>query len=159
MARYTHETLTVWWVTTLGSLTAPSAAQVNAGNNVTAFVPVDGVALGGSRNNASQAMLGDAFVTEEPGTWGTTMEITFVRDSAEGATSPWQVFAGGYKSAGFIILRRVGTGNLVATQKVEVYPATSHEPQMLASAENEYAKFTVNFAITAKPELEAVAVA
>lgn len=159
MARYTYETLRVWWVTTLGSLTAPSAAQVNAGNDLTTFVPVDGINLGGSRNNASQAMLGDAFVAEEPGTWGTTMEITFTRDSTEGATSPWQVFAGGYKSVGFLVLRRVGTGVLVATQKVEVYPATSHEPQMLASAENEYSKFTVVFAITAKPELEAVAAA
>lgn len=159
MARYTYETLTVWWVTTLSSTTAPSAAQVNAGNNLTSFIPVDGVAHGGTRNNASQAMLGDAHVAEEPGTWGTTMEITFTRDSAEGATSPWQVFAGGYKSVGFLVLRRTGTGNLTSTQKVEVYPATSHEPLMLASAENEYAKFTVTFAITAKPELEAVAAA
>jgi hypothetical protein len=159
MARYTYETLRVWWVTTLGSLTAPSAAQINAGNDLTTFVPVDGVNLGGSRNNASQAMLGDAFVAEEPGTWGTTLELTFTRDSAEGATSPWQVFAGGYKSVGYIVLRRTGTGVAAAGNKVEVYPATSHEPQMLASAENEYSKFTVVFAITAKPELEAVAAA
>ena len=156
MARITSEQLTVWWLTTLSSTTAPTATQINAGNNLSSQIPVDGVNLGGSRNNASQAMLGDAFVTEEPGTWGTSMEVTFVRDSGDGTgTFPWNVFAGAYKTTGFLVLRRSGTGNAVAAQKVEVYPATTHEPQMLASAENEYSKFTVTFAITAKPELEA----
>jgi hypothetical protein len=154
MPRYTYETLTMWWVPTITTPTAPLATQINAGVNYSAFVPVDGVNLSGTRNNASQAMLGDAFVTEEPGTWGTGLEITFVRDSA--ADTPWAFFAGGYKTVGYVVLRRTGTGTAAAAQKVEVYPATTHEPQMLASAENEYAKFTVTFAITAKPELEAV---
>lgn len=153
MARYTYETLAAWWVTTLSSTTAPTAAQINAGTVLTTMVPVDGVNLSGTRNNASQAMLGDAFVTEEPGTWGTGLEITFVRDTPTDAI--WGIFAGGYKSAGWIVLRRTGTGVAAAAQKVEVYPCTSHEPQMQASAENEYQKFTVNFAVTAKPELEA----
>jgi hypothetical protein len=156
MPRYTYETLRVQWVTTIANRAAPTAAELNAGVNYSAFVPVDGVNLGGSRNNASQAMLGDAFVTEEPGTWGTTIEVTFVRDST--ADTAWDFFAGGYKTVGHIVLRRTGTGVFAAAQKVEVYPVTSHEPQMQASAENEYAKFTVTFAITAKPELEAAVV-
>lgn len=157
MARYTHESLSVWWVTTLGSLTAPSAAQINAGVALTSFMPVDAFNLGGTRNNASQAMLGGAFVTEEPGTWGSTIELTFVRDDS--ADTAWTTFAGAYKAAGYLAVRRSGSGNAAATQKFEIYPASSHEPQMLASAENEYAKFTVTFAVTAEPELEAVAAA
>lgn len=153
MARYTHETLRVQWVVTIANRAAPTAAELNAGTNLSAFVPVDGVALGGSRNNASQAMLGDAFVTEEPGTWGTTLEVMFVRDGV--TDTAWDLFAGGYKTIGHIVLRRTGSGVFAAAQKVEVYPVTSHEPQMQASAENEYAKFGVTFAITAKPELEA----
>jgi hypothetical protein len=151
--RYTHESLTVWWVTTLSSETSPTAAQINAGVNLSSFIPVDGVSLGGTRNNASQAMLGDAFVTEEPGTWGTTIEITFVRDST--ADTPWDTFAGAYKTTGWIILRRSGTGVAGVGNKVEVHPVTTHEPQMMASAENEYSKFTVTFAVTKKPSLEA----
>lgn len=153
MARYTYETLTVWWVPTITVPTAPTVTQINAGVNYSAFVPVDGVNLSGSRNNASQAMLGDAFVTEEPGTWGTGLEITFTRDGA--ADTPWAFFAGGYKTAGFIVLRRTGSGIAASGNKVEVYPVTTHEPQMQASAENEYQKFTVVFAVTSKPELEA----
>jgi hypothetical protein len=151
--RYTYEQLSVWWVTTLSSTTAPTAAQINAGTVLTASVPVDGVNLSGTRNNASQAMLGDAFVTEEPGTWGTGLEITLVREST--TDTIWALFAGAYKTTGWIVLRRSGTGVAAAAQKVEVYPCTTHEPQMLASAENEYAKFTVTFSVTAKPELEA----
>lgn len=153
MARYTHESLSVWWVTTLSSTTSPLATQINAGSVLTASVPVDGVNISGTRNNASQAMLGDAFVTEEPGTWGTGIEITMVRESV--SDTLWALFAGAYKTTGWIVIRRTGTGVAAAAQKVEVYPATTHEPQMLASAENEYSKFTVNFAVTAKPELEA----
>lgn len=153
MARITYESVAVWWVTTLSSTTSPTAAQINAGTVLTPVTPVDGVNISGTRNNASQAMLGDAFVTEEPGTWGTGMELTFVRDVP--TDTVWGIFAGGYKSTGWIVVRRSGTGVAAAAQKVEVYPATSHEPQMLASAENEYQKFTVTFAVTAKPELEA----
>jgi hypothetical protein len=156
MARYTYETLRVQWVVTIANRVAPTAAELNAGVNLSTFVPVDGVNLGGSRNNASQAMLGDAFVAEEPGTWGTTLEVTFTRDGT--TDTPWDLFAGGYKTIGHIVLRRTGTGVFAAAQKLEVYPVTSHEPQMLASAENEYSKYTVTFAITAKPELEAAAV-
>lgn len=153
MARITYETLTMWWVPTITVLTAPTVAQISAGVNYSTFIPVDGVNLSGTRNNASQAMLGDAFVTEEPGTWGTGLEITFVRDPA--ADTPWTFFAGGYKTAGFVVLRRSGTGAPGVGNKVEVYPVTTHEPQMLASAENEYQKFTVTLACTTKPELEA----
>ncbi len=155
MARFTHETLSVWWVAVLSSYTSPTAVQINAGTVLTTLTPVDGVNIAGTRNNASQAMLGDAFVTEEPGTWGTSMELTFVRDSVSASDTAWTLFAGLYKTTGHIVLRRTGTGAAVAAQKVEVYPVTTHEPQMLPSAENEYAKFTVNFAITAKPTLTA----
>ena len=154
MGRYTHESLRVYWVPTISNIQAPTVAQIGAGTEYTSFTPVDGVNIGGNRNNASQAMLGGAFVTEEPGTWGTTLEITFVRDDT--ADTAWDFFAGGYKTAGYIVLRRVGTGAIAAGNKVEVYPVRTHEPQMLASAENEYSKFTVQFAVTATPALEAV---
>ena len=155
MGRYTHESIRVWWVPTISNIQAPTVAQITAGVEHTAWVPVDGINIGGTRNNASQAMLGGAFVTEEPGTWGTTIEITYVRDDA--TDTPWDFFAGGYKTAGFIVIRRQGAAGAVAIgNKVEVYPARTHEPQMLASAENEYSKFSVQFAITATPALEAV---
>lgn len=155
MPRYTHETIRMWWVPTITTITAPTVAQITAGVEYTAFIPVDGINIGGTRNNASQAMLGGAFVTEEPGTWGTTIEITFVRDDT--TDTAWDFFAGGYKVAGYIVLRRQGAAGAIAIgNKVEVYPARIHEPQMMASAENEYSKFSVQYAITAQPALEAV---
>lgn len=153
MARYTHESLLVYWIVTIANRTAPTVAEFTAGTNLTSLVPVDGVNVGGTRNNASQAMLGGAFVTEEPGTWGTSMEVTFVRDSS--SDTAWDLFAGAYKTVGHLALRRAGSGVIAAGNKVEVYPVSTHEPQMLASAENEYAKFTVTYAVTAQPSLEA----
>jgi hypothetical protein len=157
MPRFTHESLTVWWVPTIVNKAAPTVAEITAGTILTTFTPVDGVNIGGSSNNASQAMLGDAFVAEEPGTWSRSLEITFVRDDT--TDTVYALFAGGYKTAGYIVLRRTGTGAAVAAQKVEVFPVKTHEALSRASAENEYAKFTVNFAVTSKPEVEAVVAA
>lgn len=157
MARFTHESLKVFWVVTIANKLAPTVAEIGAGSDLTTFVPVDGVNTGGSSNNASQAMLGDAFVAEEPGTWSRTLEITFVRDAT--ADTAWDLFAGAYKTVGHIVLRRVGTGAIAATDDVEVYEVTTHEPLPMASAENEYSKFSVTFANTEAPELEAIVAA
>jgi hypothetical protein len=149
MARTTFETLKVFFLPAVASLAAPTQAELTAGDDLSAEIPVDGVEKGGSANNASQAMLGDAFVAEEPGTWGRTLTITFMRDTAGVA---WASF--GYRTDGFLLFAPDGlTG---AGAEVEVWPVTSHERQPTPSAENEYQKFTVTFAVTTAPELDAV---
>jgi hypothetical protein len=150
MARITYETMKVVWLPTApASESAPTVANITAGTNLTAEIPVNGIEKGGSANNASQAMLGDAYVAEEPGTWSRTLTITFMRDVA--ATLAWDLFD--YKTSGWFVFSP--TGLLTAGTKVEVWKVTSHERQGLASAENEYQKFSVNFAVVKAPVLDA----
>jgi hypothetical protein len=151
MARTTFETLKVFWLPTVANMAAPTQAELTAGDELSGEIPVDGVEKGGSANNASQAMLGDAFVAEEPGTWGRTLTVTFLYDTASPAVA-WTTF--GYRTSGYFIFAPLGS--TIATAKVEVWKCTSHERQLLPSAENEYQKFTVTFAVTAAPELDAV---
>lgn len=150
MARTTHETLKVFWLPAVASIAAPTQAELTAGTELTDFVPVDGVEQSPSRNKASQAMLGDAFVTEKVGTWSDELTITFVRDDA--GDTPKTTCA--YGTEGFLLLARYGT--TAASDPVEVYPVQCHEPADLATAENEFSKYSITFAVTATPDRTAV---
>ena len=153
MARGTYEILKVYWLPTVVNQLAPTVAEITAGKNLTTQIPVDGVEKGGSANNASQAMLGDAFIGEEPGTWGRTLTITFMLDRAlTAADNPWEIFD--YRTEGFLLFSP--TGAIIATTKVEVWHVKAHERLGLASAENEYQKFTITYAVTEAPKLDAV---
>src|SRR3990170_5691858 len=99
MARVTHESLIVKWLSACANIQAPTQAEIGAGVALTSFIPVDGVALNPSKNNASQAMLGDAFVAEKAGTWGVGITLTFTRDDT--ADTPRTTFAT-YRTAGFL---------------------------------------------------------
>jgi hypothetical protein len=148
MARGTYEKYKVQFVPTIASATlAPTVAEFNAGTVLTTFTPVDGVNFSPTQNNATQAMLGDAFVTEEPGTWGLGLTLTFVRDDT--TDTPVTTFP--YNTAGYIVMNPFGV-TIAAGAKVDVYKGKSHNPVPLASAENEYQKWQVVWAVTATPK-------
>lgn len=149
MPRVTHERARVYFLDTCSNIEAPTLAEIAAGDDLTSQIPVDGVTLNPTRNNASQAMLGDAFVAEQVGTWGQGITLTFVRDDADDVAR--DLFT--YRAAGFLVISRFGTP--VDGVRVEVYPVESHEPADLATAENEFSKYEVSLAVTDTPALRA----
>ena len=154
MARTTYEPMLVHFLTTIASSTlAPTVAEMTAGTDLTPQIPVDGVAMSPTQNNASQAMLGDAFVAEEPGTWGTGAVLTFVRDDTTSLADTFD-----YRTSGYLVTMPYG-GTIAAGVKVDVYPVTSHKPVPLPSAENEYQKLQVTLAVTAEPAREVLILA
>jgi hypothetical protein len=150
MGRVTHEDLKVFWLEACEDIEAPTSAEITAGTELTDQIPVDGVAVNPTGNNASQPMLGDAFVAEKVGTWGRGITLTFTRDDTSDVART--LFT--YRQAGFLLLARFGAPE--SGDDVEVYPAESHEPADLASAENEFSKFEVQLAVTDTPALRAV---
>jgi hypothetical protein len=154
MPRVTHENTRVYWLEAVANPNAPTVAEINAGTDLTDQIPVDGVAVNPTKNNASQAMLGDAFVAELVGTWGTGITLTFTRDDTNDVARALFV----YRADGFLVISRFGAAN-VAGRKVEVYPAQGHEPADLATAENEFSKFEVQLAVTDSPSLRATVAA
>ena len=154
MSRTTHETTKVYFLTTVVDIDAPTEDEITAGTNLTAQVPVDGVEFSPSRNTASQAMLGDAFVAEQVGTWSESITLTFTRDDTNDV--PRALFAV-FRTEGFLLISRFGTPE--DGMAVEVYPVQSHMVADLATAENEYSKYQVTFAVTDTPAKDAVVAA
>lgn len=154
MGRTTHENTRVFWLDTVANIQAPTVAELGAGDELTDQIPVDGVEFSPSRNTASQAMLGDAFVAEQVGTWSESCTLTFVRDDEDDVA---RALFETYRTEGFLVIARFGT--IAASDAVEVYPAQSHVVADLATAENEFSKFQVQLAITSAPAKNAAVAA
>lgn len=158
MARDTFENLKVLALTTEPiDIEGPTEAELTANGttiiNLSPEVPVSGVAFGGSANNAAEAMLGDAFVAESPGTWGRTLEMTFMKDRAIGAEA-WDLFE--YRLELWLVFGTKTALPFEDGDPVEVWHVVCHEKMQLASAENEFQKFTVQMAVQEAPTLTAV---
>lgn len=155
MARLVHDSNTkIYWAPAIANKAAPTVAEMTGATDVTPQVPSDGLATNPTRNNASQSMLDSSFVAEAVGTWSMGITLTFMRD--DGTDAAWDLFD--YGTNGFLVISRFGGGE-TALDEVEVYPAESHLPTPMATAENEYQKFEVQLAVTDDPALNAVVAA
>lgn len=160
MPRLVHEGNTkVRWLPAVANKQAPTAAEITAGTDLTPQLPSDGVNLNPNRNNASVSMLDSSFVPEAVGTWGVGITLTFTRQPTSITTGVgdaiWDLFDRG--DTGFLLISRFGAP--IAGDKVEVYPAESHAPIPLATAENAYQRFEVQLAVTDEPALKATVAA
>lgn len=154
MARYVYEGYSdVWWVTTISNKAAPTAAEINAGTNLTSFVAKDGVATNFTKNNTDSATIAETFNSQVAGSYGSDLELTMFRDST--ADTAWNLCV--YGTNGYVVIRRgVATGTAVsASQKVEVFPAQMHEPTVANSGQDTQVRFTETFAVTSAPNQKA----
>lgn len=133
----------------------PTEAELTAGEEITSEIPVNGVNFGGSANNASQAMLGDAFVAESPGTWGSALELTYMVDPSGAGIADGRFT---YRAEMWMVFVLDPATPEVAADGdgCYVYHVVSHKPIPTASAENEFQKKTVTLAVQEAPELNAV---
>jgi hypothetical protein len=149
MARATYEVLKVKFLTTLASATlAPTVAEYTAGVDLTGVLPVTGVQPSGTQNNASLAMLGQAHIDTQPGTWsGGPITLQAVRDTV----SDLLVTTFPYGTAGFLIINWTGV-TVVAGVKVDSYAVKSHQPIPMNSEENGFQQWTVQLPVTTTPK-------
>lgn len=160
MSRYTHDYKTkVVWLTTLSSITAPTTTQLNAGVDVSRFIPKDGLNTPQNQNLVDSAALTDRFDAQVQGTWGGSLGVTGFRDEDPDEDDFWNLTELG--TNGFLVVRRgiPWEDAWAADQACEVYPAEMGQPIPSATAPNEQARFTSTYAVTATPELKAIVVA
>lgn len=158
MSAYIHEGMTkVIWAVTLGSVSAPSAAQLTAGTDITTLMTKDGLNISLSQNNVDNTSLAETFDSQLVGSWSGDPSLTFKRNNS--ADTAWDLFEWG--AVGFLCVRRglLYSTAAAATQKWEIYPAQAHEPIPNNTAANAQATATVKLAITSQPDLHAVAAA
>lgn len=154
MARLASENnVKVHYLPAVASKAGPTVAEITAGTDITPFLPTAGVGVNWTQNNASLAMLDEAFTAEAVGTEGAAIQITFVRDDT--ADDAWDLFVRGANA--FLLISRFGDPAVASV--VEVYPIQSHRPVPLPPAENEFQQGQVSLAVTDTPELNAVVAA
>lgn len=134
---------TVWWVPTIANISAPTAAEIAAGNDWTQRITPDGLKTDNTTADVPTSSLASVQDTNEAGRVGWTIELTFKRGTLGSADdAPYRTLT--YKTYGNWVVRRgVAYGTAVASgQQVQVYPVVCGERMDIAPAANEVAKFT-----------------
>lgn len=143
----------VGWVTTLSSLTSPTATQITAGVDLESFLTQDGLAIDPQTAKVDTAALNSTFSTERIGRGSATIELTFKHQGL--ANPPWTTFAS--RPSGFLVIRygvTVAT-DWAAAQKVDVWTVSAGDRHDVTVAANEVAKFMVPMFPTAAPSTAA----
>lgn len=144
-----------YWAATIADIDAPTEAEITAAVDLTPQLPTAGVDITFNENNASIAMIDEAFVAEAVGTYGVSIALTFTRDDVDADDDAWNTFD--RNEQGFLITSPFGPA--VEDSRVNVYPCESHAPVPLAPAENEFQQMRVTLAVNSAPAMKAVVAA
>lgn len=156
MSRYAYDgTTKLIYVADILDMEAPTVTELEAGIELSGFLPKDGWNAAPTHNNVDDDALADTFDGKVPGTWGSEPTLTAKRDNVD--DDVWDLVE--YGLEGFIVARygfpvddAWATGDLV-----EVWPGSFHQPAMNPPAANTQARFTVPFPVRSPgPELKAV---
>ncbi len=144
----------VGWVTTLSSLTSPTATQITAGVDLEGFLTPDGLGIDLGDEAVDTSALNSTFSTEKAGRGTVSIELTF-KDQGVGA-APWTTFAS--RPSGYLVVRYgvAVTTDWTAAQKVDVYTVKAGDRKPIAPAANEVQQFTVQLFSTADPSIAAI---
>lgn len=157
MARLAAEgNIKVWKVPSIEDKSEPTVSEINAGMNLTPFVPTAGLSINWTQNNASLEMLDESFVAEVVGTESAAIEITGVRDDQD--DDFFDAFQRGENF--YLVVFRFGMSGSGGEEPAdgdvcEVYPVQSHRPVPMAPASNEFQQAMVTLAVEDTPVLDA----
>ncbi len=140
-------TIRVWWVPTLASLTAPSAATITAGVDLTPQLRRDGLTTPRSGSTIDASDAASRVGKTAPGNIDpTVITLRFHRDSVTGTDTAWPTLV--EDAAGHIVVRRFGGSAVAAAaaQKGETYKGSviSREMQPIG---DETQNFMVQFSV------------
>lgn len=146
----------VAWVTSIASISAPTAAELGAGNDWTARLTPDGLKTDPTTAEVATSSLASQFDTGVPGRRAYVTEVTFKRGTTPTEDQPYTTLS--YGTTGYLVVRR-GTPYATAFatgDRVEVYPVAAKEPQNIAPVANEVLKVMVALTVTSDPATKAI---
>src|SRR5688572_3247170 len=85
----------LYYLATVASVAAPTAANITAGTNLTPYLPTSGLNIDPTQNNASIPMMDDGFVIEAIGTESVGITLTLTRDETTADDDAWTLFTRG----------------------------------------------------------------
>lgn len=149
-------TTKVAFATSIASISAPTASELEAALDWTARITPDGLKTDPTTADVSTSSLASTFDTNQPGRRSYVVELTFKRGTTPTDDQPYTTLL--YGTTGYLVVRR-GTAYATAFatgDKVEVYPVACGEPQNIAPAANEVSKFMSPMKVTTDPATHAV---
>lgn len=141
-------------VPSISNTASPTAAECNAGTDVTTFVPKDGLTTPANQNFIDNSSLASTFDAQNIGSEGGNITLVGKRNNT--TDTFWDLITRGL--TGYLVVRRgiASSDTFTAGDPVEVYPVEYHDPVMDQTASNSQARFTVNAAVTDEPNRKAV---
>ena len=137
---------------TVVTLGAPTAVQVNAGTQLTAYLRRGTLQIPQTGNLVDTSDASSRFNSTDLGTYGgDKLTATFYRDSVSGTDSVWPLFASGLR--GFLVPLWWGTAGAspAAGDRCGVYQCAVNTRVILPGAENDAIMFAVEFAVVSPP--------
>lgn len=149
----------VAWVTTIGDISAPTVAELEAGIDLTERITPDGLKIDPSTADVDNSSLASRFDTKTAGRVGFENELTLKRGTTTPEDLPYNTLL--YGVEGHLVVRR-GLDyetEWEADQVVEVYPTVCGEPANVSPAANEVSKFVSPQKVKSAPDTRAVVAA
>jgi hypothetical protein len=145
----------VMWVTSISNIAAPTAAELNAGTNLTSFITPDGV-VGFEPDTADvdTSALDSTFDTKVAGRAGFSGTLLRLKKQT-GTDAIYNALV--RDAAGYVVIRRDITASTTNTvgDKDEVYPSVLGEVRNLPPEGNSIHKYEVPVKVSSTPNLRA----
>jgi hypothetical protein len=143
---------TVVWVTTISDPSAPTATEIDAGEQIQSFLTQDGLDISQDQNMVDVSVLNSLSELADFGRSKVDTTLTLFRKEVDTA---WTEFAD--NPYGFLVVRRgvLNTTAFAAADLVEVYPSKASNRMQTKPASNEAETFTVKLALVSDYQVEA----
>lgn len=143
----------VSWVTSIATLSAPTAAELNGGVALESYITPTGLKMKPTTAGVDTSALSSTFMTQGAGRKSYASSIEFKRQAPTDVA--FNLLP--YRTAGYLVVRRtlLNTTAYASGQTVEVYPVVVGEPELNDPAPNEVAKFVSTLFMTADPATRA----
>lgn len=148
----------VHFLPTVADISAPTVAEFTAGDYLGRVVTKDGTSLGISQNRVDVASIDELFDGQRMGSWGASPSLTLFRDDAS-EVDGWDIVANG--TLGYLaivpwVAVQAAAGMPAAGDPAYVFPAEMGVAQPADSSANSPQTFTVDFAVTSEPNIDAL---
>lgn len=174
MPRYgTSGQLGLYFVPTIASIAAPTATEISAGKDLSAYITRDGLKTPSTANTVDSSVIASAFTATVPGTYGGDAITLTCQRGSKGGTSgddlAWSTLTRG--TQGYLVIARSGwaqdtvtglgtpSGTPTLADRCEVYPVSVLTRAMADTAENQTSRFDATLTVTADPAMDAAVAA
>ena len=157
MSRYIGaENIEVWFVTTVADYTAPTAAELNAGVDLTGFLPDNGISTPSEGSIVDAGDMSSKYNKTGSGTFGgQPVTADFYRDSVKANDTAYATLPRGTVGYFAIAPRGLATkGTWAIGDAVDMWPVEVVTRNDGARTRNEMIRFSVTCAVPDVPEFD-----